>query len=121
MPSHRERVLQYLVDHPGRDDDEIALALNINPRQSVNSICRRLYRQGLVRRVIGPSGKLINYPGADAVVVAQARSTATAADSRMSEDQVKRTIRKQAGNRGLDRTGRMGAHARDRHRGDQRR
>lgn len=42
------------------DDDEIARRLDVHPRQRVNSVCRRLDREGLLRRRPGPEGKLVN-------------------------------------------------------------
>lgn len=37
---HRETVLDFVSRFPGRDDDEIAQALHIQRRQTVNRICR---------------------------------------------------------------------------------
>lgn len=37
---HRERVLDFVSRFAGRDDDEIAQALQIARRQTVNQICR---------------------------------------------------------------------------------
>lgn len=42
------------------DDDQISERAGISPRQSVNQICRALERAGIVRRRIGPDGKIIN-------------------------------------------------------------
>lgn len=62
MPTNADAILAFVTQHPGRDDDEIARALAISPRQTVNQICRSLERQGQVRRAPGPSGKIANFP-----------------------------------------------------------
>ena len=46
------------------DDDEIGAALRIN-RHYVNTICRRLDLAGVIERVEGPGGKLVNRLAAD--------------------------------------------------------
>ena len=57
----RDRILEYLADHPeGVDDDELARALDLRARQQANSRCRQLAAEGLVeRRRIG--GKIHNF------------------------------------------------------------
>ncbi|MCC8953132.1 MarR family transcriptional regulator [Bradyrhizobium sp. Pear77] len=62
MTTETERVLEFVTQHPGRDDDEIARLLRISQRQAVNSICRKLVDEGLLRRATGPNGKIVNYP-----------------------------------------------------------
>lgn len=62
MPTHRERILQFIASFPGRDDDQIAAALKIEPRQTVNMICRKLSEEALIARQRGASGKLVNAP-----------------------------------------------------------
>lgn len=42
------------------DDDELSARAMIYPRQQVNQICRALERGGVLRRVLGPNGKLVN-------------------------------------------------------------
>lgn len=61
--SNSDRVLDFIQRFPGRDDDEIASDLAISPRQQVNQICRRLEREGRIRRAPGGAGKIVNYPG----------------------------------------------------------
>ena len=58
--TNEDRVLDFIKRHPGRDDDEISLALKITPRQQVNQICNRLLKQGRIRRTKGPLDKLVN-------------------------------------------------------------
>jgi biotin operon repressor len=58
--SQPDRILALLADRPGLDDDEIASALGIAPRQTVNQICRRLADQGVILRERGPRGKIVN-------------------------------------------------------------
>ncbi len=48
---HREQILSYLKAHPeGVDDDDLAAALHIPQRQTVNAYCRRMAEEGLVQR-----------------------------------------------------------------------
>jgi hypothetical protein len=56
-----EAVLDFIVRFPGRDDDEIASAMKITPRQTINQICRKLSDAGLLRRERGRDGKLVNF------------------------------------------------------------
>lgn len=44
----------------GLDDDQLAAALGVEPRQTVNAVCRGLRDSGVLRRVEGPDGKLVN-------------------------------------------------------------
>lgn len=47
----RERILEYLADHPeGVDDDELAHALQLRARQQTNSRCRQMAAEGVVER-----------------------------------------------------------------------
>ncbi len=71
MQTVRERVLKALrlATHP-LDDDELSGPLNIHPRQTVNQATRKLEREGLIRRVSGPDGKLVNVLADDAGVSA---------------------------------------------------
>jgi hypothetical protein len=55
-----EKVLDFIARFPGRDDDEIAAALKISPRQQVNQICRRLASEGKIGRARGSRGKIVN-------------------------------------------------------------
>jgi hypothetical protein len=61
MSTIRERILEYLSQHPGGvDDDELARALQLKARQQANSRCRKLSTEGFVeRRRIG--GKIHNF------------------------------------------------------------
>ena len=64
--SHAERIMALLAKRPGLDDDEIAKALSIEPRQTVNQVCRRLEKRGVIERRYGASGKIVNVlTGAD--------------------------------------------------------
>lgn len=62
MATHADRILGFIRSFPGRDDDEVARTLDIQPRQTVNIACRRLQSQGLIDRRRGPNGKICNYP-----------------------------------------------------------
>lgn len=59
--SNADRILEALKasDIP-LDDDELARASGIQPRQQVNQICRRLEAEGDISRTVGPSGKVVN-------------------------------------------------------------
>lgn len=62
MPAtHRERILEALrlSSHP-LDDDELARRTGISSRQAVNQSCRALEHAGVLRRVSGPDGKIVN-------------------------------------------------------------
>ena len=58
--THAECIISLLVQTPGLNDDEIAQALAIKPRQTVNQVCRRLANHGVLWRERGPGGKIIN-------------------------------------------------------------
>jgi hypothetical protein len=59
--THRDLVLEALTSsmHP-LDDDEVARRAGISPRQAVNQVMRRLERDGVVRRIPGPDGKVVS-------------------------------------------------------------
>jgi hypothetical protein len=59
--SPRDRVLTVIrVSARPLDDDQIAARAGISPRQRVNQICRALQQAGMVRRMTGPDGKIVN-------------------------------------------------------------
>ena len=60
-PTHAQRILRALAaaNHP-INDDELSQRLRIQPRQTVNQICRKLEKQGLLLRQAGPDGKIVN-------------------------------------------------------------
>lgn len=62
MSNQADQILNFIYRFPGRDDDELARLLKISQRQTVNIICRRLAKQGKIRRAVGPNGKIANYP-----------------------------------------------------------
>jgi len=59
--TNREKVLSTLrrATTP-LDDDELARRAGVTPRQQVNQICRALVQEGLLVRVGGPEGKIVN-------------------------------------------------------------
>jgi hypothetical protein len=59
--TNEQRILATLRDHPGLNDDDLSVAARVRPRQQVNQICRRLESRGLLRRQIGPRGKIVNF------------------------------------------------------------
>jgi hypothetical protein len=67
METVRERVLEALrlATRP-LDDDELARLLDVRLRQTVNQAARKLEGDGLLRRVSGPDGKLVNVLVGDA-------------------------------------------------------
>lgn len=59
--TNREKVLSTLSHATtSLDDDELARRAGISSRQQVNQICRVLAREGLLARVSGPDGKIVN-------------------------------------------------------------
>jgi len=60
--NNSERIADFIRRFPGRDDDEISAATQIEPRQTVNQVCRALAKSGVVERRRNPTGKLGNYP-----------------------------------------------------------
>jgi hypothetical protein len=78
---HAERILDLLARTPGLDDDQIAQVLSIEPRQTVNQVCRRLAAGGVLVRERGPGGKIVNRLGASRV----AHTTRPTADFRRVE------------------------------------
>lgn len=62
--ANRDRVLHYIAQWPGQNDDEIAKALGISPRQTVNAICRDLAKEGLIARRKTGTGKIRNFAAA---------------------------------------------------------
>jgi len=100
MPTNMERILDFIASYPGRDDDEIARLLKIEPRQTVNQICRKLRDKGRIERKPGAEGKIENYIiGSNSAERLRSderiRSTTTKnALNGPSEDDVKRAIQK---------------------------
>ncbi|MEG8223341.1 hypothetical protein OSJ57_22435 [Sphingomonas sp. HH69] len=70
----QHEIIDFISKYPGRDDDEISAALQIRPRQTINQICRKLEKEGVVKRCRGSSGKIVNYPVSQAASM-QAVST----------------------------------------------
>src|SRR5690606_9365036 len=58
--THAQRIITLLAQSPPLDDDEIARALSITPRQTVNQICRRLEHDNVLARERGSRGKVVN-------------------------------------------------------------
>ncbi len=61
-----QQIIAALQVHGSKDDDELA-TLTGRSRQHINAAARRLKRQGILTRAIGPTGKLANtlVPGSD--------------------------------------------------------
>lgn len=95
-------MLHYVARFPGRNDDKIASALNIVPRQTVNQICRKLFQEKLLRRERGENGKLVNFVIAEGypqtalalplISTNPTKKYERASSSVMSEDQVKTAL-----------------------------
>lgn len=61
VTTNRQKVLDLLaISGQPLDDDQITRRAGITPRQTVNQICRRLEQEGLIRRLDGPDGKIVN-------------------------------------------------------------
>lgn len=80
MGNQHDRVLAFIGRFPGRDDDEIAAALRISPRQTVNIICRRLEQRGQIRRDKLVGRKIVNFPATQNAVSAADKATLVEAD-----------------------------------------
>lgn len=112
MATLGDRILEAIRYAP-LDDDVLARRLGVAQRQSVNQAARRLEAQGLLRRIPGPDGKIVNAlpaqatheptslarPSSEAAsVVPQSRQTPTHsrarfAGDRVTEDEVKEAVR----------------------------
>lgn len=83
--THAVRIIDLLMQRPGLDDDEIARVLGIEPRQTVNQICRRLAQSGVLRRERRTGGKIVNFPCDRTGAIGQpAAPNAKAPDKRMA-------------------------------------
>ncbi len=61
--TNRERVLKEVHSVPtGLTDREIRERTGIEPHQQVNQICHLHASKGLIRRLMGPDGLIINVP-----------------------------------------------------------
>jgi hypothetical protein len=60
MTTNSDRIIETLRRAPGLDDDELARAAGVEPRQEVNRICRYLEILGRLRRTLGPNGRVVN-------------------------------------------------------------
>jgi hypothetical protein len=61
MEELADRVLRALrVAAQPMDDDQLCQYLKVRPRQTINRVCHKLADRGLIRRVDGPSGKIVN-------------------------------------------------------------
>ena len=58
--TNEQRIIELLKKRPGLDDDEIFKGTGVSPRQQVNQICRHLESRSVLRRGIGPKGKIVN-------------------------------------------------------------
>ena len=96
MANQRDRVLEFVTQFPGRNDDEISSTLKIMPRQTVNQICRKLCQEQLLRRELGTQGKLVNFAMANSshthTIISPTPSPVKVVPNAMSEDQVKAAL-----------------------------
>ena len=59
--TNRDRMLEALSSSmEPLDDDELARRAEINPRQTVNMLCRAMESEGILRRFRGVDGKIVN-------------------------------------------------------------
>ena len=86
------RLVASLREHGPSDDDDLAGRLHIR-RQHVNQIARRLERRGILKRAVGPAGKLMNtlVGGAEVEQPVEAPRR-SAVGSLVTEDFVKRGV-----------------------------
>jgi hypothetical protein len=73
-PTHADRIIDLLRAYPrGLDDDRISSLLGIQPRQTVNQVCRKLEQDGVLRRSMDSrQGKIVNVLSADTEAAPQA-------------------------------------------------
>lgn len=81
MTTFRDRIIDYLKQHPeGADDDELAETLGLRYRQQANSCCRDLAGAGLIeRRRVG--GKIRNYYVVQGEASVQSKQSASSQDA----------------------------------------
>lgn len=65
MATLGERILE-AIRHSPLDDDVLAKRLGVSQRQSINQAARRLETRGLLRRIPGPDGKIVNTSSGEA-------------------------------------------------------
>lgn len=63
--TNRDRFLALIFAEPGLTDSDIRRRTGIEPHQQANQICRSFAAAGLVRRIAGPKGQIVNVPVAD--------------------------------------------------------
>jgi hypothetical protein len=78
VPTNRERLLAAIQACPGLTDAELCRLTGIEPHQQVNQICRALAARGLIRRVTGPGGQIVNLPSDGTTALASPEKPATA-------------------------------------------
>jgi len=71
-----DRIIETLRRSPGLDDDELSRIADVRPRQQVNQICRYLESKGVVERVRGEKGKIVN------LLVGQSRAAPSTSQSK---------------------------------------
>jgi hypothetical protein len=108
-----ERILE-AIRFRALDDDELAKRLGVSQRQSINQTARKLEAQGLLRRYVGPDGKIVNaLPEASAPgpLVSSTRPTTVSTSLRqassmefppITEDEVKGAVRDRLVAEGFD-------------------
>lgn len=80
--SNRHKVLRAIeTSSTPLDDDELTQRTGVQPRQAVNAICRQLAAEGLVRRAIGPAGKIVNEILDQAIDTAMVSGVSTPVDA----------------------------------------
>lgn len=58
--TNADRIIDVLRERGALDDDDLSLASGVKPRQQVNQICRYLESRKILRREVGPRGKIVN-------------------------------------------------------------
>ncbi len=116
MATLAERIVDKLrVQARALDDDQLAAYLGVI-RQAVNQACRRLEREGVVERYVGPDGKIVNRllgAAAPSRPLPTNRSAAvirSEASTLITEDEVKTALKAHLEAQGVCRHGRLGTH-----------
>lgn len=94
-PTIAERIIDAIRFGP-LDDDVLAKRLGVSQRQSINQVARRLEKQGSLRRLTGPDGKIVNaLPDHTTPAPPQLLPTRAARGNEaavLTEDEVKRAV-----------------------------
>lgn len=79
--TNTERILAALRAEPGLSDGQLRQGTGVDPHQQVNQICRRLEREGYLRRLVRADGRIGNYLAEGAALSARTTEPPTGRQS----------------------------------------